>query len=70
MSAGPAALLEREAEKRAWARASGRSDIPSNVLWRSALGPEERSRAGVAIARRPTRTLSGVAVVAVMTSPV
>jgi elongator complex protein 3 len=60
---------DREAEKRAWARATGRTGVPGNVEWRRELDPEARQRAGVEIARRPTRTLSGVAVVAVMTSP-
>ncbi|HEV2449023.1 MAG TPA: tRNA uridine(34) 5-carboxymethylaminomethyl modification radical SAM/GNAT enzyme Elp3 [Thermoplasmata archaeon] len=68
---GPLAdpLVHREAEKRAWARASGRPGVPSNVEWREQLDPDSRQRLGVQIARRPTRTLSGVAVVAVMTAP-
>lgn len=68
---GPLAdpLLQREAEKRAWARASGRPGVPSNVQWRAELDPDSRTRLGLRIARRPTRTLSGVAVVAVMTAP-
>ncbi|MEM0128735.1 MAG: tRNA uridine(34) 5-carboxymethylaminomethyl modification radical SAM/GNAT enzyme Elp3 [Thermoplasmata archaeon] len=43
--------------------------LPSNVEWVSRLPPEERERYRGVILRRPTRTLSGVAVVAVMTAP-
>lgn len=41
----------------------------SNVGYLASLPPGERRRMGPTIARKPTRSLSGVAVVAVMTSP-
>ncbi|MHB8352090.1 MAG: tRNA uridine(34) 5-carboxymethylaminomethyl modification radical SAM/GNAT enzyme Elp3 [Thermoplasmata archaeon] len=47
--------------------AAGRS-VPTNVEFARTLSSEERSRFGP-ILRKPTRTLSGVAVVAVMTAP-
>ncbi|HUZ79863.1 MAG TPA: elongator complex protein 3 [Thermoplasmata archaeon] len=50
-------------------RASGARTLPSNVDWLASLPPEERARFDGAILRRPSRTLSGVAVVAVMTAP-
>ncbi|EQD74194.1 ELP3 family histone acetyltransferase, partial [mine drainage metagenome] len=50
-------------------RASGARTLPSNVDWLASLPPEERARFDGAIRRRPSRTLSGVAVVAVMTAP-
>ena len=43
--------------------------LPSNVEWFEGLPPEGRASAGSPILRKPTRTLSGVAVVAVMTAP-
>ena len=43
--------------------------IPSNVEWYQSLTPEERGRVGAPVRRKPTRTLSGVAIVAVMTAP-
>ncbi len=46
----------------------GSGAIPTNVAFARGLPPEERARLG-AILRKPTRTLSGVAVVAVMTAP-
>jgi elongator complex protein 3 len=55
--------------KVAWARSHPGASIPSNVDWVAGLPPEERARYEGAILRRPTRTLSGVAVVAVMTAP-
>ncbi len=50
-------------------RAAGRGPLPTNVDWLRSLPPEERARYAGAIRRRPSRTLSGVAVVAVMTAP-
>jgi elongator complex protein 3 len=47
---------------------SGRSS-GSNVAFLRSLPPAERARFAGAIARKPTRSLSGVAVVAVMTAP-
>ncbi len=43
--------------------------IPSNVDWLRSRDPGERGRYDGSVARKPTRTLSGVAVVAVMTAP-
>jgi elongator complex protein 3 len=43
--------------------------LPSNVEWLRRRPPEERAAYVGAVARKPTRTLSGVAVVAVMTAP-
>ncbi|HKV90536.1 MAG TPA: elongator complex protein 3 [Thermoplasmata archaeon] len=60
---------QRRAVKLQLARTS-RTAIPSNVEFAAGLGPAERlawDRGGPL--RKPTRTLSGVAVVAVMTAP-
>jgi elongator complex protein 3 len=46
---------------------SGR--LPSNVDWVLSLSPEEQSEYRGSVLRKPSRSLSGVAVVAVMTSP-
>jgi len=43
--------------------------LPSNVEWLASLTPEERARYSGSIRRKPSRSLSGVAVVAVMTAP-
>jgi elongator complex protein 3 len=43
--------------------------LPSNVDWIRSLDPQEQARFAGAVRRKPTRTLSGVAVVAVMTAP-
>lgn len=51
------------------AREEGWSSLPSNPdLWK-AWSPEERTRWSSSLRLKPTRTLSGVSVVAVMTSP-
>ncbi len=51
------------------AREEGWGSLPSNPdLWRS-WSPEERARWSPSLRLKPTRTLSGVSVVAVMTSP-
>ncbi len=61
---GPEALHR---EKLAEARRHPGAPIPSNVAWaRSGGGPDRRP---LGILRKPTRSLSGVAVVAVMTAP-
>jgi elongator complex protein 3 len=52
-----------------WMRATPGRSLPSNVDWIEALPPEERARYEGTIRRKPSRTLSGVAVVAVMTAP-
>ena len=43
--------------------------LPSNVDWVRQLPPEEAARYQGAVRRKPSRTLSGVATVAVMTAP-
>jgi len=43
--------------------------LPSNVDWIASLPPSERSRYDGMVRRKPSRTLSGVAIVAVMTAP-
>ncbi|MGA8274891.1 MAG: tRNA uridine(34) 5-carboxymethylaminomethyl modification radical SAM/GNAT enzyme Elp3 [Thermoplasmata archaeon] len=43
--------------------------LPSNVDWVHSLSPDERSEFEGSVLRKPSRSLSGVAVVAVMTSP-
>lgn len=50
-------------------RAAPRGPLPSNVDWVRSLPPEEAARYRGAIRRKPSRTLSGVATVAVMTAP-
>jgi len=60
---GPEAI-----ERARLASSSGRA-AASNVAFLKSLGPTERAGFAGAIARKPTRSLSGVAVVAVMTAP-
>jgi elongator complex protein 3 len=56
--------------KLAWAKAApGQGALPSNVDWLRHLPDAERSAYAGATARKPSRSLSGVAVVAVMTAP-
>jgi len=43
--------------------------LPSNVAWARGRSPSERARLSGAVLRKPSRTLSGVAIVAVMTAP-
>jgi elongator complex protein 3 len=50
-------------------RSSGAGAMPTNVEWIRSLPADARARYEGAIRRRPSRTLSGVAVVAVMTAP-
>ena len=54
------------AEMRAGARGG---PLPSNVEWVARLPPAERARYSGSVRRKPSRTLSGVATVAVMTAP-
>jgi elongator complex protein 3 len=56
-------------EKLARAKTGRSGPLPSNVDWIRSLAPEERDRFSGVIRRKPSRTLSGVAVVAVMTAP-
>ena len=49
---------------------SGRpGPLPSNVDWIAGLPPDDRARYDGVVRRKPSRTLSGVAIVAVMTAP-
>lgn len=57
------------AEKLAWARAHPGAPIPSNVRWFDSPPPGAVPAAPGQVRRKPTRTLSGVAIVAVMTAP-
>ena len=43
--------------------------LPSNVDWIAGLPPEEQARYAGSVRRKPSRTLSGVAIVSVMTAP-
>lgn len=63
---GPEELHRTKLER---AKAAPGGPVPSNVAWLGSLGPEERARWEGRVVRKPTRSLSGVAVVAVMTSP-
>lgn len=58
-----------QARKRAWVRARGTGPMPSNVAWIDELPEAERAEYEGRIRRKPTRSLSGVAIVAVMTAP-
>lgn len=57
-----------EARKRQACSRLGLSSLPSNADILSQVAPEERERLKMLV-RKPTRTLSGVAVIAAMTSP-
>lgn len=56
-------------EKLARAKEGRTGPLLSNVEWIRSLPPEEQRRFARTIRRKPSRTLSGVAVVAVMTAP-
>jgi elongator complex protein 3 len=66
---GPPSSEEVHREKLARQKALGSGALPSNVDWIRALSPEEQQRFAGSVRRKPSRTLSGVAVVAVMTAP-
>jgi len=55
--------------KLAWAKRSPGGPLPSNAAWLRGLPPDEARAFAGTVRRKPTRTLSGVAVVAVMTAP-
>ena len=57
-----------EARKKKASSSLGLSSLPSNADILALAGPEERERLKMLV-RKPTRTLSGVAVIAAMTSP-
>ena len=73
MSAEPSGISPPERihrEKIARELSSGRAGgLPSNVDWVASLPEAEQRRYDGVVRRKPTRTLSGVAVVAVMTAP-
>jgi elongator complex protein 3 len=60
---------ELHREKLARAKQGAPGALPSNVDWVRSLPEEERVRFEGVVRRKPSRTLSGVAVVAVMTAP-
>ncbi len=57
-----------ESHKKDLASSAGLSSLPSNADILAAAAPEERERLKMLV-RKPTRTLSGVSVIAAMTSP-
>ena len=61
----PAELNRRKID---FARSRGTA-VPSNVEWLRTLPREEQERLAPFVRRKPSRTLSGVAIVAVMTAP-
>ncbi|MCI4318439.1 MAG: tRNA uridine(34) 5-carboxymethylaminomethyl modification radical SAM/GNAT enzyme Elp3, partial [Thermoplasmata archaeon] len=57
-------------EKLSWMKGEGRGKpVPSNVDWLNTRPIREQERWAHSVRRRPSRTLSGVAIVAVMTAP-
>ena len=67
--AAPPTPEEIHRSKLAHLRSAPEGPLPSNVDWVRGLPPEEAARYRGAIRRKPSRTLSGVATVAVMTAP-
>jgi elongator complex protein 3 len=65
----PPSPEEVHREKLARAKTRGGAGLPSNVDWIRTLPAAEQERYRGVVRRKPTRTLSGVAVVAVMTAP-
>jgi elongator complex protein 3 len=67
----PVAPSPQEVHREKLARAKTRpaGPLPSNVDWIRGLPSEEQARFVGSVRRKPSRTLSGVAVVAVMTAP-
>ncbi len=63
---GPEAIHRAKIERM---RSAPGQPILSNVDWVRALPAEERAAYASAVRRKPSRTLSGVAIVAVMTAP-
>ncbi len=55
--------------KLAWMRTTPGRSLPSNVEWVGGLSSEDQARYSGVVRRKPSRTLSGVAIVAVMTAP-
>ncbi|MGI0131107.1 MAG: hypothetical protein ACREEC_13330, partial [Thermoplasmata archaeon] len=63
----PPSPEEVHREKLARAKSGPGGPLPSNVDWIRGLSATERERFSGSVRRKPSRTLSGVAVVAVMT---
>jgi len=55
--------------KLAWMHGAPGRALPTNVTWVNSLPAQERARYARSVRRKPSRTLSGVAIVAVMTAP-
>jgi elongator complex protein 3 len=68
-AARPPSPEELHREKLARAKESPAGALPSNVDWVRSLPEPEQARFTRSVRRKPSRTLSGVAVVAVMTAP-
>jgi elongator complex protein 3 len=68
-AAGPASPESIHREKLAWMKDGHSGPLPSNADWIRGLPELERARFDGAIRRKPSRSLSGVAIVAVMTAP-
>jgi elongator complex protein 3 len=69
LNSPPSSPEEIHRAKLAWMRQDPSRALPSNVVWLESLPPEERVRFEGVVRRKPSRTLSGVAIVAVMTAP-
>ncbi len=69
MSGSPPSPEEIHRAKLAWMRDGRSGALPTNAEWLEGLAPAERARYEGGVLRKPSRTLSGVAVVAVMTAP-
>jgi elongator complex protein 3 len=69
LSPAPPTSEEVHRAKLARAKVDGAGSLRSNVDWIRSLPPAERAAYDGAVRRKPSRTLSGVAVVAVMTAP-
>ncbi len=69
LTPGPPTPADVHRAKLARAKVHGGGPIPSNVDWIRSLPPAERAAFDGTVRRKPSRTLSGVAVVAVMTAP-
>lgn len=61
--------IELERQKLRWVREGSEDHVLSNAELLARTSGAERDRAAAALRRKPSRTLSGVAIVAVMTAP-
>jgi elongator complex protein 3 len=69
VTAAPPTPAEIHRAKLARARLDGAGPLPSNVDWVRSLPPAEKGAYQGSVLRKPSRSLSGVAIVAVMTAP-